>query len=146
MYIVTTPELIQSIQKQPQRLSFAPIKAKFANAICGTSKATHEILAKNLNEEEGPWGLSHDTYAGMRAALTPGPALDQMNRVMIENIAQALDDLEPAPGSRRVKLASWLRECITSATTNSVYGPENPFLREEVAESFWCVVCRQVYA
>ena len=138
MYIVTKPELIQVIQKQPKALAFPPIEAKFATKICGSSDEVHRILMKNLNGDDGDWGLSMDSYAGMRAALSPGPGLDDMNRVMIQNIAASLDSLKPAPDSRtKIGLAKWLRGTVTQATTNSVYGPQNPFKDSEVADAFW---------
>lgn len=79
-----------------------------------------------------------EAYAGMRAALSPGPGLDDMNRVMIQNIAASLDSLKPSSGSRtKIELAKWLRQSVTAATTNSVYGPQNPFKDLEVADAFW---------
>ena len=138
MYIVTKPEIIQAIQKQPKALAFPPIEAKFATKICGSSDEAHIILMKNLNGDDGDWGLSMDSYAGMRAALSPGPGLDDMNRVMIQNIAASLDSLKSASGScTKIGLAKWLRRTVTEATTNSVYGPQNPFKELEVAEAFW---------
>ena len=137
-YIVTTPELIQSIQKQPKTLAFPPIEAKFAGKICGTSAETHALVMENVNGEKGDWGLSMESYAGMRAALTPGPGLDEMNRVMVQNIAASLDSLKPAPGTcTKIGLVKWLREAVTAATTNSIYGPQNPFKDLAVVEAFW---------
>ena len=121
MYIVTKPDLIQSIQKQPKALAFPPIEAEFATKICGPSQEAHKILLKNVNGDDGDWGLSMEAYAGMRAALSPGPGLDDMNRVMIQNIAASLDSLKPSSGSRtKLELAKWLRQSVTAATTNSV--------------------------
>ena len=137
MYIVTTPALIQSIQKQPKILAFPPIEAKFSSRVCGSSKEAHGILMKNVNGDEGDWGLSMESYAAMRAALTPGADLDEMNRVMIQNIAASVDDL--GTSNRQVKrgLAQWLRNTITIATTNSVYGPQNPYKDQSVQDAFW---------
>ena len=138
MYIVTTPELIQAVQKQPKTLAFPPIEAKFAAKICGISAETHKIMMKNVNGDEGDWGLSMESYAGMRAALSAGHGLDEMNRVMIQNIAVSLDSLKPAPGTRtKIGLAKWLRRSVTAATTNSVYGPQNPFKDLMVVDAFW---------
>ncbi|KAI9717487.1 MAG: hypothetical protein M1828_007187 [Chrysothrix sp. TS-e1954] len=138
MYIVTTPELVQSVQKQPKVLAFPPIEAKFATNVCDITKETQEILAKNVNGEDGDWGLSMDSYSEMRAALSPGVGLDQMNRVMIKELAAGLDDLLPKSQSMtRVNLVEWLRRAVTLATTNSVYGPDNPFKKDEVFQGFW---------
>ena len=138
MYIVTTPDLIQCIQKQPKTLAFPPIEAKFATKVCGSSEEAHSILMKNVNGDDGDWGLSMESYASMRAALSAGPGLDEMNRVMIQNIAASLDSLQLSSGSRtKIQLSGWLRQHVTAATTNSVYGPQNPFKDLEVADAFW---------
>jgi cytochrome P450 len=138
MYVVTSPELIQAVQKQPKVLAFPPVEGKFASAICGISPEAHTILLNNLNGDEGDWGLSMDTYVAMRGALTSGAGLDAMNRVMIDNIAAFLDDIKPAgQNTRQVSLVKWLRHSVTLATTNSVYGPSNPFKDDGIAEAFW---------
>ena len=140
MYIVTTPGLIQAIQKQPKVLAFPPIEATFATRVCGSSDEAHKILMKNVNGDEGDWGLSMDTYAAMKDALAPGQKLDEMNNVMIQNIAASLDALKPPAGKqKKLGLAKWLRNVVTAATTNSVYGPQNPFKDQEVEEGFWYV-------
>lgn len=138
MYIVTTLDLIQKIQKLPKVLAFPPIEAKFASQVCGSSPEAHNILMKNVNGDEGDWGLSMESYEAMRAALKPGAGLDNMNRLMMQSIAASLDSLIPeSSGSVNIQLAQWLRNRVTSATTTSVYGPQNPFQDEKVADSFW---------
>ena len=139
MYIVTTLELIQAIQKLPRVLAFPPVEAKFAISVCGCSAESHSILMKNVNDDEGDWGLSMKSYASMRAALSAGPDLDKMNRVMIENVAASLDELltPSVKHAGKISLSSWLRKVVTMATTNSVYGPHNPFKEDAVANAFW---------
>jgi hypothetical protein len=137
MYIVTTPNLIQSIQKQPKILAFPPIEAKFSNQVCGTSKEARDILMKNINGDEGNWGLSMDSFSAMRDALVPGPNLDEMNRAMIQNVAASLDELMTTGKPVKKCLARWLRDTITIATTNAVYGPQNPYKDQSVQDGFW---------
>ncbi|KAK4156498.1 cytochrome P450 [Chaetomidium leptoderma] len=138
MYVVTKPELVQIIQKQHKILAFPPIEAKFASAICGASKEAQDILAKNVNGDDGEHGLSMESYAAMRDALKPGPQLDDMNRHMIQEVAEALDTLQPAPGeTKTIGLYAWLRDAITTATTRSVYGPMNPYDDKAIADAFW---------
>ncbi|ESZ97926.1 putative cytochrome P450 [Sclerotinia borealis F-4128] len=138
MYIVNSLPLIQSIQKQPKDLAFPPIEAKFANQICGVSPEASKILMSNVNGDDGNFGLSMESYHAMRGALTPGSGLDQMNRIMIQNVAASLDDLMPSgKKSVNIKLSEWLRRVVTKATTNSVYGPQNPFKEAGVQDSFW---------
>lgn len=138
MYVVTRPELIQTVQKQHKVLAFPPIEAKFASTVCGASREAQDILAKNVNGDLGNFGLSMESYAAMRTALKPGSLLDDMNRAMIGEIAKSLDLLEPARGeSRKIGMYAWLRDAITTATTRSVYGPLNPYDDKEVADAFW---------
>lgn len=138
MYVVTRPQLIQTVQKQHRVLAFPPIEAKFASTVCGASREAQDILAKNVNGDEGDFGLSMESYAAMRTALKPGSLLDDMNRAMIGEIAKSLDLLEPARGeSRKIGMYAWLRDAITTATTRSVYGPLNPYDDKEVADAFW---------
>jgi len=138
MYVVTKPELIQSAQKQHRTLAFPPVAAQFASRICGASAEARAILSENVNGDEGDFGLYADSHEGVKAALKPGLALDDMNRVMIQEIARALDLLLPLEkASARFNMYDWLRNAITTATTRSVYGPMNPFEDKAVADAFW---------
>lgn len=138
MYVVTKPELIQMVQKQHKALAFPPIEAKFASTVCGASAEAQAILANNVNGDEGDFGLSMESYAAMRTALKPGSQLDDMNRIMIEEIAKSLELVQPTSGEpREIGLYTWLREAITTATTRAVYGPMNPYDDKAVADAFW---------
>ena len=138
MYVATTPELIQKVQKQHKTLAFPPVAAKFASKVCGTSREAQAILGVNVNGDEGDFGLSMESAAAIRNALKPGPLLDDLNHAMIQEITKALDLLEPPRGqSREIGMYAWLRAAITTATTRSVYGPLNPYNDKSVADAFW---------
>ncbi|KAK8076766.1 hypothetical protein PG994_004038 [Apiospora phragmitis] len=138
IYVVTTPEMIQKVQKLPKVLAFPPIGAKFSASVCGISPEAQDILARNVNGDEGGHGLSMESYAAMHEALRPGALLDDMNRSMVREIAESLDSLQPAKGeSRKLGLYSWLRDAITTATTRSVYGPMSPYEEKSIADAFW---------
>ncbi len=47
----------------------------------------------NVNGGEEDWCLSMESYAAIREALMPGLHLDEMNRIMIQNVAVSLDEL-----------------------------------------------------
>lgn len=145
MYIVTTLDLIQKIQKLSRILAFPPIEAKFASRVCGSSTEAHEILMKNVNGDEGNWGLSMESYEAMRTALKPGAALDDMNRLMMQSIAASLDNLTSEANTNiEIGLSGWLRNSVTAATTASVYGPSNPFRDRDVVNAFWYVSLHDV--
>lgn len=138
MYVITKPELIQAVQKQHKVLAFPPIEAKFASKICGDSLEAQAIMGKNVNGDEGDFGLSMESQAAMKDALKPGPQLDDMNRAMIQEIANSLDLLQPVKGqTRTICMYAWLKDAITMATTRSVYGPMNPYNDKAIADAFW---------
>ena len=135
---MTTPELIQATQKLPKVLAFPPIESKFASRICGVSQAAENIVNDNVNGDHGATGMSMESYAAMRAALTPGTGFDEMNRKMIQNIEASLDELKTTEApSVTIGLARWFRQNVTAASTNSVYGPKNPFKDPAVMDAFW---------
>ncbi|KAI4858653.1 putative cytochrome P450 [Hypoxylon rubiginosum] len=137
MYIVTKPELIQQAQKQHRTLAFPPIAAKFATTVVGLSKEGQAVLARNVNGDHGDHGLSMETYAAMRAALQPGPALDNMNRAMLAEINKSLNELAPVDNKQQFSMFAWLRDSLTLATTRAIYGPQNPFDDREIRDAFW---------
>ncbi|EHK21869.1 uncharacterized protein TRIVIDRAFT_230790 [Trichoderma virens Gv29-8] len=139
IYVVTKPELISKIDKQNKAFSFAPIISEFSSVTCGTSKEATEILNQNLLGEHGNWGLCEDMVVGMRESLKPGENLDIMNRTMATEVCRLLEDTKPEAGKefRVIKLSSWVAEVVTMATTNSVYGPMNPYKRQDIKDAFW---------
>ena len=88
----------------------------------------------NVNGDDGPWGYSMTFYKMLHGPLHPGPELDAMNRVMAERVMEAVDGVR-AP--KTVRLFEFVRREITRATTDSVYGPKNPFKDPEISEAFW---------
>ncbi|KAG8162221.1 hypothetical protein KVR01_007986 [Diaporthe batatas] len=137
-YVLNNIELIQTVQRQHKILAFPPIEAKFASTVCGVSHGAQAILAKNVNGDDGDFGLSMESYAAMRAAVKPGPQLDDMNHTMIQETVNMLDSLQPANAeSKKIGMYGWLRDAITTATTRSVYGPMSPYDDKAVADAFW---------
>ncbi|KAF7881739.1 uncharacterized protein EAF02_006427 [Botrytis sinoallii] len=95
-------------------------------------------MAINVNGDEGDWGLNMEATHVMKKATAPGPGLDGMNRVMVGIVAESLDGLiGEGKESVEIGLHAWLRALITMATTESVYGPRNPYRDVEVQDSFW---------
>lgn len=74
----------------------------------------------------------------MRSALAPGTGLDEMNCIMIQNIAAFLDKLVSlGEKPTNVQLGKWIRNAVTLATTDAVDGPQNPFKDQAVEDGFW---------
>lgn len=133
LYVVNATPLITAVQRQFKTLAFPPLEAKLAMSICGTSKTANDILSTNVNGDEGFWGYSITFYKAIHTPLSPGPELDAMNRVMAQKVATSIDRLE----ENIVNLFEFIRHEITLASTDSVYGPKNPFKTPAIEESFW---------
>lgn len=134
LYIVNSISLISSVQRQFKTLAFPPLEAKAAIGVCGPSQTATDILNTNTNGEEGEWGYSMTFYKMIHTPLAPGPELDAMNRVMAQKISASIDRIK---SQRVVHLFDFVRNEIAIATTDSVYGPQNPFNDRAIVDSFW---------
>ncbi|KAK4204646.1 putative cytochrome P450 E-class, group IV [Triangularia verruculosa] len=137
MYVVSSPELIQSIQKQHRVFSIDPILLKFTSIISGASKEVDDILQVNMHGDDGHHGVAQESHVALKEGTKPANIHD-MNREMLHEVANSLNLLEPHVGkAKRIKLYSWLRGALTNATTKAVYGPLNPYNDTAIAEAFW---------
>ena len=137
MYVVNSPELIGSIQRNWKALQFAPFASRFSARIGRSSPQATDIITTNANLEKGDWGLYSETLKGIHAALAPGEGLEHMNRVMIQAVTTSFDGLKTGNGPVRLSLASWLRHEITLAGSEAIYGPGNPLRDPIVEDGFW---------
>jgi hypothetical protein len=85
MYIVNSPDLIVSVQRNSTTLQFAPFASEFTARICGVSDEAAKVLKTNANLEKGDWGIYHDSLKAIRGALNPGAGLESMSRLMMES-------------------------------------------------------------
>ncbi len=61
MYVVTTPELIQAIQKQPKNLAFLFVEAMVSIKVCGSSTQAQKLVMAHVNDDEGD-GVRQSTH------------------------------------------------------------------------------------
>lgn len=135
IYVLSSPKLIPSVQKQWRTLSFAPFTAG-AGKFLGMSKASIEVMHQEVVGENG---YNSTWIRRITPLLGPGEDLDAINRRSVELF---LDDIAKFnPKGDRVGLWEWTRSSITKATAESIYGPQNP-LRDPKVEAAW----RQVEA
>ena len=135
-YVVNSLDLVSSAQRNWTTLSFAPFVATFLKRLCLPSKTASQIVDKNLFEEDGSWGLFTDTHHAMHHSLAPGPGLDELIASMLRDLSEGLEALLKDHDEVTVDLYAWVETFITLASTNAVYGPQNPFRDLEVVEGF----------
>jgi hypothetical protein len=143
MYIVTSPSLIAACDRRSKVVSFAPYVVEFGKRILAGSAHSVRLLSADLLEEKGPHGsLRPETMAAMHRSQAPGENLDEMMRVTLRSSTGFIDSVTERGGGGAdvggVPLFGWVRQFMTVAGTDAVYGEErNPFRDPEVVGSFW---------
>lgn len=131
MYIVNATELIPHLQKQWRTVSFGAIAADAGMAV-GMSKKALDIMHKDLTSEHG-FTLGWPKY--ILPAMNPGKDLDAINRRSVEVLAVETAALK-TKGTVKLGLSQWSRQLMVTATTEAVWGPQNPY-RDPVVNEAW---------
>lgn len=133
IYVVNSVSLIPTLQRQIKTIAFAPIEAQAAATVMGVGPAGNAIIGSDQMLEDGSY-LS--TFVpSIQPAMAPGPGLDAINSAAVQYISDSLGALA-AKGPASVELFSWVRGELFMATTESIYGPKNPF-RDPALEKAW---------
>ncbi|KAK9425268.1 putative Cytochrome P450 [Seiridium unicorne] len=131
IYIVNSTELIPLLQKQWRTVSFAAIAAD-AGSVVGMSKEAVRVMHQDLTSEHS-FSVSWPRF--ITPVMGPGEDLDAINRRSVEVFADEMQTLK-AQGIVRLGLSQWSRQTIVTATTESVWGPQNPY-RDPVIAKAW---------
>ncbi|KAI2466902.1 cytochrome P450 [Annulohypoxylon bovei var. microspora] len=133
IYVVNSLSLIPPLQRQNKLIAFAPIEAQAAATVMGVGPAGNAVIGSEKMFEDDSY-LS--TFVpSTHPALSPGPGLDAINGAAICYISGSLEKLSN-DGPTTVELFSWVRRELFMATTESIYGPKNPF-RDSALEQAW---------
>ena len=138
MYIVNSPSLVASIERNRKTLQFGPLAAMFTTRIAHSSNRASQALMANVDLKKGDSSFYTETLREIHTALA-GKGLEDMSKAMIGNISTSLDRLKSTEGAVRIKLWEWLLHEITLATSEAVYGPGNPLRDPKVEYGFWSV-------
>ncbi|KAF2185778.1 cytochrome P450 [Zopfia rhizophila CBS 207.26] len=137
MYVINSASLLTTVQRQSKTVSFEPIKVKAAVTLSGSSKTANDIVQSYEYGGEGSGGYATALHRTLQAQLSPASdALHEMNRAAVDNIAAFVDKAQSRRG-QTFALFEWIKHEVAITTTNSVYGPENPFKDPRVEESYW---------
>ncbi|KAI2622461.1 cytochrome P450 [Hypoxylon sp. NC1633] len=122
IYVINSTPLTESVQSQFRALSFTTIEANIAANVFGISKAINDIVGRDVTRG-GSYLMSFPKY--IHSALSAGPGLDAMT-----------EDRWANEGTTTIKLFEWVRHELLLASTEGVYGPQNPF-RDPTVEKAW---------
>ncbi|KAI0389233.1 cytochrome P450 [Xylariaceae sp. FL0594] len=140
IYMVNSLALISLLQRQPKKISFAPIEAQAEETVMGVGRDGNIVIGGSRLHHM----LDDDSYLStfvlsIYPGLAPGPGLDGLNEVAVGYFARRLDELcesGSASGSVVLDLWEWIRDLLCMATTEAMYGEKNPF-RDPAVRDTW---------
>lgn len=95
------------------------------------SKKAFDIISTDPIDNHGfVAGMSKITHVD----LSPGSQLDSLNQESVRVLSSSLSKI-PSAGMK-VGMKQWIDREITTATTEAIYGPFNPF-RDSTVVSAW---------
>jgi hypothetical protein len=130
-YVITSPDLMQAVQRNAKTLSFEPLLFFGAKNISGISNQKALNLLKET-DAGGP-GLSSKILHAMTPALV-GKSLDSMNIQMIRLIQPFIEKLGE---SSTFDLYEWCKDATIAASTEAAYGPMNPYKDKTIQDAWW---------
>ncbi|KAI1121346.1 cytochrome P450 oxidoreductase [Nemania abortiva] len=133
LYVVNDTALIPIIQRHVQTLSISPIMVRIFSHFMGVSKEALHIVGR---DPLGNHGFIHQMTLETIKGLSPGPNLDDLNTKAVLNLSQSFDNLCSNTTIPTVNMFEWVSKEIMLATTNSVYGPRNPFKSSDVQAAY----------
>lgn len=138
VYIIQSPDLIYSLQRQPKSLSFWFFEIQFSVRLGGLSKASADVLFRGITPESKDENLVIKSLKEAKVVMSPQGAIYEMNQIAAKVIVENMDEVQ-RKGKSVMDLAAWIQHEITIATTEAVYGPGNPYRDPEVESGFWYV-------
>ncbi|KAF5023470.1 hypothetical protein F66182_4470 [Fusarium sp. NRRL 66182] len=121
LYVIFDPAIIQSIYRK-KTFSFEPFATEFAQRELGISDETFKIIRTT--------NIVPDFFQVIHPAMT-GDHLHRMNANALRYVSKELDSIGDARNPFKTpNLWLWLRDLMTMATAEALYGPENPLMKE----------------
>lgn len=134
VYIVTSPDLVNAVNRNSKKIAFNPFVAMLGKRITGHDEGTSQIVQHNLNGEHGP-GYVIDVHDRIVASLAPGKNLQQTTKAMLYQLSAYFEALTP---NAEINLFEWTRYTVTMCSTRALYGTENPFNKNtKFVDAFW---------
>jgi len=130
IYIITSPELMQAVQRN-RALRLDPLLDLSVRNMCGITDK--KVLGLLLDTSSGGEGLVQRVMHALAPRLV-GQSLDQINMRMVRRMTPLMDEMGDKSS---FDLYRWCQDAITTASTDAIYGPMNPFKDSIIADAFW---------
>ena len=134
-YIVTSPELVQAVQRNAASLSFSPAMIPAFRRLMGFDEEGIELIFRDADTEKGFYGEIHRVQ---KASLLPGTAsLKQLCTLVREKL---MCDINESPDEQVIGLYEWVQDLFMRSNNSVCFGEKDPFtLDPTLCSTFWCV-------
>jgi hypothetical protein len=129
LYVVTSPDLIKAIVKNPKVFTFDEIFVVASESVFALTKRQMDILKEPRVGSNEKYPIAKDTQQSMHRTMNPGASLDHLNARALNRFARFVNPIGPT--GINVKLYEWIRHAFTLSTMEAIYGPINPFSEDE---------------
>ena len=126
LYAISDPILVQSAYCN-KNLSFTPFAVRGAQKIAGFSDEYHQVLMQTDVLPE----YFKSLYDG-----TTAQHIHQLNVTSLKHVSKHIGSIE-GDGMQVPNTYLWLRNLMTVATCEGLFGPENPIRGDELVEDVW---------
>lgn len=127
LYVVTAPDLIAAIFRNAKAFSFEPFLLQSTEHIMHVKGETLDIVKKPAEVEGGEFYLN-DVHRAMYDGLASPQALLDMERDSFRTIAMYFNEI--GTDGLETKWYKWLRDTISRAAADAMYGPDNPVVHD----------------
>jgi hypothetical protein len=117
LYVISSPELIQSVLRNPKAFPFEPMIIESTNRTFDISNEGTKVIA-NMEYIDAIHKFVHET-------MLPGPALLEMNGRALSTEARLINSIGNGD-EKRIRLYRWIRDCVTLAAADALYSHDNP--------------------
>jgi hypothetical protein len=148
VYVVCDPFLIQAVYRNAKTFDFGSFVVESAERLFEISQDGMKIVRGEtapgydphgplLNGNNGYSFLNED-HRLMVESLSPGPGLLDLNGAVLGRVAGSLNDIDS--NGERFGLYKWMRDIITIASAEAIYGEKNPFSNSpDLVDCLWYV-------
>ncbi|KAF5570875.1 cytochrome P450 monooxygenase 7A1 [Fusarium pseudoanthophilum] len=132
-YIVTSPELVQAVQRNTASLSSSPAMIPAFRRMMGFDEAGIELIFRDAHTENGMYGEIHRVQ---KASLLP--STESLGELCTLIRAKLLNIVNELPSGQTIDLYAWVQDLFMRTNNSACFGTKDPFtLDPSLNSTFW---------
>ena len=147
IYVICDPSLIQAAYRNTKAFDFGSFVVESSQRAFNIGEQGMKIIRGETAPDYDPNGpflngnngdsFLNENHRIMVESLSPGTGLSELNRGVLEKVAESLNVIRDG---ERFGLYRWIRDVLTLATADALYGAHNP-LNDDLSliDALWYV-------